>query len=93
MARFSRPPTGLVRLATQPGLDKVGDAFDHLEAMPRSERRRLLDEARADAGLASTEDVDAQQRFEQAEALARAKGAKGESLEVLCEPRCNRVLV
>jgi hypothetical protein len=64
------------RLATEPGLDTVGDAFDHLEAMPPSERRRLLDEARVEAGLPSTDDVDAQQRFERAVALARAKGAR-----------------
>jgi hypothetical protein len=76
MARCSRPRTGLVRLATEPDLDTLGDAFDRLGAMPPSERRRLLDEAQVEAGSPSTEDVDAQQRFEQAEAPARAKGAK-----------------
>lgn len=44
----------LFGFATEPGFETVGDVLDHIEGMSSPERRRLLDEARVDAGLATT---------------------------------------
>lgn len=79
----------LFDLATTPGIDTVGDAFDRLERMDPSERRRLLDEARIEAGLATTEEVEAQQRFERACDAARLKAGKESPWQLCHEPTCN----
>jgi hypothetical protein len=79
----------LFDLATTPGIDTVGDAFDRLERMDSSERRRLLNEARIEAGLATTEEVEAQQRFEQACDAARLRAGKESPWQLCHEPTCN----
>ena len=52
-----------LHLATS-GCDTVGEALDRLEAADPAERRALLDEARAAAGLPSIEAVEARERVE-----------------------------
>jgi hypothetical protein len=42
------------------GVGTVGEALDHIEAASPTERRRMLDDARAAAGLPSTAQVDRQ---------------------------------
>jgi hypothetical protein len=48
-----------------PGLKTVGDLLNHIEKLGAEGRRRLLDKARAEAGLKSTGAVDAHEAFEQ----------------------------
>ena len=45
------------------GLTSAGAVLDHIEALTSDERRRLLDKARTELGLESTEMADARQRL------------------------------
>ena len=63
----------ILRLATD-GCGTVGQALDRLEAADSAERRRLLDDARAAAGLPSISIVEAR---EQVQTLNRTAVVKG----------------
>jgi hypothetical protein len=52
----------------------AGELLDHLEAITPAERRELLDQARADAGLEPTADVDERRRAEAATVANRMRG-------------------
>jgi hypothetical protein len=61
--------------------------------MDPSERRQLLNEARAEAGLATTEEIEAQERFRQACDAARLKAGKESPWQLCHEPTCNALPV
>jgi hypothetical protein len=51
----------------------VGDLLDKLEKATPQERRKVLDSARAKAGLDTTEEIEFEQRHEQVQRNARAR--------------------
>jgi hypothetical protein len=83
--------TILVEFATTPGFDTVGDAFDRVERMSPFERRRLLNEARVVAGLATVEEVEAQERFRRASDAARLQAGKESPWQLCHAAGCNQV--
>jgi hypothetical protein len=56
------------------GFQKAGELLDNLEAITPAERRELLDQARADAGLEPTPDIDERRRAEAATVANRMRG-------------------
>jgi hypothetical protein len=71
------------------GARTVGDLLDELAEASPERRRELLDEARVEAGLAATEEVEAQERFRQANDAARLKAGKESPWQLCHEPSCN----
>jgi hypothetical protein len=49
--------------AAMNGMRTAGDLLDHLDSLEPAERRQLLDQARAEAGLPGTAEVDARERL------------------------------
>ena len=45
------------------GLRTAGELLDHVECLSRAQRRKMIDRARAELGLPSTEEVDANERI------------------------------
>jgi hypothetical protein len=58
------------------GARTVGDLLDELAGASPQRRRELLDEARVEAGLPTTEEVDAEARFRRANDAARLQAGK-----------------
>jgi hypothetical protein len=83
----------LLELATEPGIDTAGDALDRLEAASPDERRRMLDQARAAAGLRPTGEIDRDRRWEAMQASLPLSGRPprdeaGYTHQSCAEPGC-----
>jgi hypothetical protein len=73
------------------GLKTVGDVLDRLEESTPESRRRLLNEARLEAGLPTTEQVEQREAVEQAQQLARGRGAKSSPWQLCHADGCNAI--
>jgi hypothetical protein len=67
----------------------AGELLDKLEAATPAERRRLLDTARAKVGLPTTDDVEATERYEAANAAGRIRAAKQSTLQLCGAEGCS----
>jgi hypothetical protein len=72
------------------GLRTAGQLLDHLENCTPDERRELLDKARREAGLPDTETVDAQRRYEAANAAARNRANANSPWQMCHADGCNQ---
>jgi hypothetical protein len=75
------------------GLETASDLLDVLSDATTGELRVMLDAARKRAGLPTTGEVEAEQRFEDNRALARRKAAATSVWQICPIPGCNRAPV
>jgi uncharacterized protein len=73
------------------GLKTVGDVLDRLEESTPESRRRLLNVARLEAGLPTTEQVEQREAVEQAQQLARGRAAKSSPWQLCHADGCNAI--
>jgi hypothetical protein len=73
------------------GARTVGDLLDELAGASPQRRRELLDEARVEAGLPTTEEVDAEARFRRANDAARLQAGKESPWQLCHAAGCNQV--
>lgn len=77
--------------AIELGMDTAGELLDHLEASSPAARRTLLDHARQRAGLPTTAEVEAQERFERANYAARLQAGKESPWQLCHAAGCNQI--
>jgi hypothetical protein len=75
------------------GCRSVGDAVSVVESADPAARRVLLDRARQRAGLPTTDEAEAHQRFEAASRAARVSGGASSAWQMCGEPSCNQAPV
>jgi hypothetical protein len=73
------------------GARTVGDLLDELAGASPQRRRELLDEARVEAGLPTTEEVEARDRFRRANDAARLQAGKESPWQLCHAAGCNQV--
>jgi hypothetical protein len=73
------------------GARTVGDLLDDLAGASPERRRELLDEARVEAGLPTTEEVDAEERFRRANDAASLLAGKESPWQLCHAAGCDQV--